>query len=88
MSISRTEKGYSADFKGSEAELSRCVNRAIQAFSMNRYWSSNSDVTIEVRRNLLEKEYGDVVAMLSQIKDKETRDYYTRHPSCVHKWFF
>lgn len=86
MSISRTEKGYSVDFKGSEAELSRCVNRAIQAFSMNRYLSSNPDVTIEARRNLLEKEYGDVVAMLSQIKDKETRDYYIRLSEAQYKW--
>lgn len=86
MTVTKAGNNFRVNYEGPEAEISRFVNRAAQAFSMSRYLFSNPDVTIEARRNMLEKEYREVIAMLLHICDEGIRDYYARLSEAQYKW--
>lgn len=88
MNITKTNNGYKVDFKGPQADVSRFVNRATQAFDMMRYWAPDpaEQKSNKEYRDLLDSEYKAVVKLLPTIKDKDTRDYYTRLSEGQYKW--
>lgn len=88
MNITKTDKGYQVDFKGPQADVSRFVNRATQAFDMMRYWAPDpaEQKSNKEYRDLLDSEYEAVVKLLPTIKDKKTRDYYARLSEGQYKW--
>lgn len=88
MYITKTADGYKTEFKGNEADVSRFVNKDVQAFDMMKYFSpdpaeSKPNATY---RSMLDSEYKSTVDMLKTIKDKSTRDYYTKLVEAQYKW--
>jgi thiol-disulfide isomerase/thioredoxin len=88
MCITKTATGYKTEFSGNDADVSRFVNKDIQAFDMMKYFSpdpagSKPNATY---RSMLDSEYKSTVDMLKLVKDKQLHEYYAKLVDAQYKW--
>lgn len=88
MCITKTKDGYKTDFSGNDADVSKFVNKDVQAFDMMKYFSpdpaeSKPNATY---RSMLDSEYKSTVGMLKLVKDKQLHDYYAKLVDAQYKW--